>query len=266
MRREIQLAALGLFFSSLVVGQASKAAIIYVSTGNNQLLTIDTTTQTTALIGNTGVQLFDIAFSPSGALFGVTSNSLFSVSSTTGASTLIGSLNVSFVNALGFDQAGVLYGAGGNSLFTIDTSTGLATSIGTGSFSSAGDLDFVGNTLYLSSDSSPNDNLVSLNPANAAATTVGSLGFDEVFGLVNDSSSSTLFGLTSGGQVLSVNTATGAGTSQFSSGINRIFGAAINPVPGPLPVLGVGVAFGWSRKLRRKIKHSRTSAIPSANV
>jgi hypothetical protein len=28
------------------------------------------------------------------------------------------------------------------------------------------------------------------------------------------------------------------------------------PVPGPLPILGVGAAFGFSRKLRKRIKHS----------
>jgi hypothetical protein len=31
----------------------------------------------------------------------------------------------------------------------------------------------------------------------------------------------------------------------------------VNPVPGPLPLLGVGAAFGYSRKLRKRIKSSR---------
>jgi hypothetical protein len=31
-------------------------------------------------------------------------------------------------------------------------------------------------------------------------------------------------------------------------------------VPGPLPVLGAGVAFGFSRKLRRRIKGARVQA------
>jgi hypothetical protein len=28
------------------------------------------------------------------------------------------------------------------------------------------------------------------------------------------------------------------------------------PVPGPLPILGAGAAFGWSRRLRRRLKRS----------
>ena len=30
-----------------------------------------------------------------------------------------------------------------------------------------------------------------------------------------------------------------------------------SPVPGPLPILGAGVAFGWSRTLRRRIKDAK---------
>jgi hypothetical protein len=35
-------------------------------------------------------------------------------------------------------------------------------------------------------------------------------------------------------------------------------------VPGPLPLLGVGAAFGYSRKLRKRIKTSKTSEVMSA--
>jgi hypothetical protein len=37
-----------------------------------------------------------------------------------------------------------------------------------------------------------------------------------------------------------------------------------NPVPGPLPLLGVGAAFGYSRKLRKRIKTSKTPEVLSA--
>lgn len=36
-------------------------------------------------------------------------------------------------------------------------------------------------------------------------------------------------------------------------------GAFVNPVPGPLPLLGVGAAFGFSRNLRKRIKGGKTS-------
>ena len=35
------------------------------------------------------------------------------------------------------------------------------------------------------------------------------------------------------------------------------------PVPGPLPLLGVGAAFGFSRKLRKRIKTSKTPEVLS---
>ena len=37
------------------------------------------------------------------------------------------------------------------------------------------------------------------------------------------------------------------------------------PVPGPLPVLGAGAAFGWARRLRKRVRqHSlENAAIPS---
>jgi len=41
---------------------------------------------------------------------------------------------------------------------------------------------------------------------------------------------------------------------------------ASTPVPGPLPVLGAAAAFGYSRKLRKRIKFSRSDANTAPNV
>ena len=41
-------------------------------------------------------------------------------------------------------------------------------------------------------------------------------------------------------------------------------GAVVNPVPGPLPLLGVGAAFGFSRNLRKRIKGSKSPEVMSA--
>ena len=40
--------------------------------------------------------------------------------------------------------------------------------------------------------------------------------------------------------------------------------ARVNPVPGPLPLLGVGAAFGFGRRLRKRIKGSKTPEVISA--
>jgi hypothetical protein len=41
-------------------------------------------------------------------------------------------------------------------------------------------------------------------------------------------------------------------------------GAVVNPVPSPLPLLGAGAAFGFSRKLRKRIKGSKSPEVISA--
>lgn len=38
----------------------------------------------------------------------------------------------------------------------------------------------------------------------------------------------------------------------------------VTPVPGPLPLLGVGAAFGYSRRLRRRISTSQPGTPPQA--
>ena len=40
--------------------------------------------------------------------------------------------------------------------------------------------------------------------------------------------------------------------------------AFVNPVPGPLPLLGIGAAFGFSRNLRKRIKVSKSPEVISA--
>jgi len=55
------------------------------------------------------------------------------------------------------------------------------------------------------------------------------------------------------------------GTSET---INVLVGAPPAPsaVPGPLPLLGAGAAFGYSRRLRRRVSLSRTSAQPATSI
>ena len=75
----------------------------------------------------------------------------------------------------------------------------------------------------------------------------------------------------------------GSGSIDFNNGGNELsfqpdFGSlyrlnesigtyqGITPVPGPLPLLGAGAAFGWSRKIRKRIKSSRPEVIPTSTV
>lgn len=105
--------------------------------------------------------------------------------------------------------SGQLYGIDGTALCTINSS---------------GDLAFIGGSLYLSTASSP-DRLQRISTTTSVDTDVGSIGFSNVFGLASPNGTD-LYGF-SGTQVLSINAATGAGTSVATAN-----GAALGAVCG----------------------------------
>jgi len=179
------------------------------------------------VIGNAGVVLTDIAFSPSGNLYGTSFGDLYSVSKTTGAATLIGSNGVGTLNALVFGSNGTLYSASSTdtNLYTLNQSTGAATSLGSIGVSSAGDLAFHNGTLYLADS---NGNLDSINLSPLSATVIGPFGFANTYGLANGSDN-VLYGV-AGTDVFSVNTSTGVGTLVFDYagfGLGDANGAAV---------------------------------------
>jgi hypothetical protein len=71
-----------------------------------------------------------------------------------------------------------------------------------------------------------------------------------------------------GGQFLVNNAGTNFVNYIDDDGISRTYNS-VGPlppceVPGPLPLLGVGAAFGYSRKLRGRIKSSKLPEVMSA--
>jgi len=74
---------------------------------------------------------------------------------------------------------------------------------------------------------------------------VGTTTFDEPYQIFTVSNPSTSGNFTD----------FGAGDYAGCPGSCR--GAVVNPVPGPLPLLGVGAAFGFSRRIRSRIKGAR---------
>ena len=57
---------------------------------------------------------------------------------------------------------------------------------------------------------------------------------------------------------------TGFGAGDYAGCPGSCRGAKVNPAPGPLPLLGVGAAFGFSRNLRKRIKGSKSPEVMSA--
>lgn len=250
-------ASCALVFAAL----ASHAApILWVSTGGAQLATVDVSTGATSVIGGTGTALTDIAFSPTGDLYGISFSSLYKVNQGTGASTLIGGLG-SFsgtANALVFGADGTLYMAG-NTLYTVNTSTGAAAAIGSGiGYQSGGDLAFVGGNLFMASSG---NQLIKVNTTTGGGSLVGNLGVAGMFGLATPDNV-VLYGV-AGQNVYTVNTGTGAAAFQstfspFLSG--GAFGLAFRTesgggkVPEPSTFALVGLALLGVAAARRRAK------------
>jgi len=251
---------------TFAVSTLSADQILTIDDASGLLGTVDAQTGATHLIGNMGVVMTDIAYSPTGVLYGLSFTDLYTINPQTAAVTLIGPHGIPAANALVFDTGGTLYAAGVSTfLYTINPATGASIQIGDDGFSSAGDLAFNGGNLFLSSST---NELVKINLAGGVSgTAVGSLGFPSVFGLATGSDG-VLYGV-SGTRIFSVNTTTGAGTlltnyfgqdlgvANGSSFITEAGAGAPSSAPEPAPVSLIAATLLWVffwRTVRRRDK------------
>ncbi|APX67242.1 PEPxxWA-CTERM sorting domain-containing protein [Sphingomonas sp. gentR] len=207
-------------------GAASANPTIIINDSNGGLVSYDTTTKVSTVLGNTGTVMYDIAFNNGGDLFGVDGGTLFKLSTTGGATTVLGSMG-SFVNGLVFGADGTLYGSGDNNLYKLNTSNGQASLIGSmGSPESAGDLAFFKGQLYLAS----NLGLAVVNPLTGASQLIG--GTTDMFGLA--STVDALFGVKDNA-IYTIDPTTGLGTKVSSYTYGQAYGAASAPTAVPEP-------------------------------
>jgi hypothetical protein len=234
--------------------------IIWVNDSRGGLGKVDVATGTVTMVGNSGLTLTDIAFDPSGNLYGLSFTTLYQVNTTNAALTTIGAHGINGGNALTFGSDGTLYAAGASpNLYTLNTGNGAGTpfanSMGT---NSAGDLAFNGGQLYLAGT---NNQLVRLDLSNAGqGTNVGAFGVSSVFGLATASSNGVLYAI-AGTNIYTVNKTTGAATflSDYSGqGLLDAYGAAFFdeardvPEPASMTILGIGLAGFAAYRSRRK--------------
>ena len=251
------------------------AETILVSGSDSNLYSLNPTTGALTLVGAMGVEMFDIAMTPGGALYGVssftgsTTSSLYSISTSTGAATLLGNTGVN-LNAFDIGLDGTAYAAGGptgNTFYTLNLGTHAASAVGTGTYISAGDLEFIGNTLYLSGLAP--DQLYTINTGTGAGTpTSSAIGFTNVYGLAYLASTSTFYGIANptatSAEVITLDQSTGAGSGPVAITLGgtavafNITGAAVADTPEPA-TFGI-VALGLAGVFRLVSKRRKLSA------
>ena len=192
--------------------------------------------------------LTDIAVASDGSIFAITFNRLYSIDQVTGEFVEVGRFGGgASINSIGFSGDDQLLGVatGGSEVYSIDTTTGAASvvfDIG-GRFRSSGDLEFDNGTgqFFATSTAPVADTLYSFTVDSQSGeidrvTEIGSIGFDEVWGL--SSSEDGLLGYTSDRQEISIDTSTGTGSLvRTITGLsNEIAGSANLPrIEGPPP-------------------------------
>ena len=196
--------------------------------------TVDLATGEFTELLNSDIQWTDIDVDSSGNVYGITSSELYAIDLEAQSTTLIGSHGISRLNALEISDSGTFYAASitGGEIYVLNPANGTASSIGTtaDSVNSAGDLQFIGDTLYLAD----NEDLVSIDIEGETlnnSTIVGSfeLEGERILGITVDEDGDPV-GLSDNGSILKINLDTGE-TTQIGTVENNttIFGAAALP-------------------------------------
>ena len=124
------------FVLALLVGPMVLAEEIYYQVGfTNRLRLADTDVGTDVLIGSMGPadDSLGMSFSPEGVLYGYnrSTSSLYTIDTTTAATTLVGANGLQAVESLTFDATGsTLYATSGSQLYAMDPADATATLIG----------------------------------------------------------------------------------------------------------------------------------------
>jgi hypothetical protein len=239
--------------------------ILYGSTGNfnsnggGRLYSIDVTTQSVTLIGNTGFdRLGGIAFNSSGVLYGASGGSipgstLLTIDPNTGMATVVGLIsdrNIG-VDGLRFDSQNNLYGTAYNGsistgvLVTINPlNANVLTSVtlmGSGNSFAAGIAFSSAGTLYASRGNASGrlEDFDLVNPMTGQMTPIGPM--ETVISDIAFAANGVLYGSSPDGMLYSINPATGMKTALFDTGIPNIAGlATIVPEPSSFLLMALG--------------------------
>ncbi len=236
------------------VTPAGAVGILYAHDTLANLYTVDVASGAATRVGNTGTVLTDIAFDRDGNLYGIDFGSLYRIDPLTAETTVVGPVGYE-AYALVFDENGELWGAG-SSLMKINTASGQGTVVaGLNGYYAAGDLAFDSQwRLYLTTSAG---HLLELDRTSGAITDRGAIPDVDVYGFVRVDDG-TLYGITSGNILMTIDPASGQGTylrSITGDFLASTWGSAFTtealPEPASLVLIALG---GWMCVHRRRIQ------------
>ncbi|MBB5363784.1 hypothetical protein [Deinococcus humi] len=162
----------------------------------------------------------------SGPVYGITNSSLHALNVSTGAEAWVGSSGVHDLTALAFDRSGRLFaGSASGHLYQLDMNTGAASPVPLTSRLGAvsGDLAAAPDgTLYGTITAPGSDVLVSIHVDSGVVTTLGPTGYTQVYGLTFRGE--ILYGITSGGELLTLDRHTGEAQQVGDTGLRAVTG------------------------------------------
>lgn len=215
-------------------------AIMYVHTPDT-LYTIDDESFDLIEIGGFGLDasqpMTDLAITPDGNVYGITSDTLYAVDRGTGVATFIADVQSDTNVGMTFLNDGTLLAtdeSGG--VRKINPVTGEVTEIGEfgNMFATAGDLVAVADgTMFAISDQGPNgdeqDNnvLLTVDTASGSATGVGQIGYGKVFGCAV--ANNAVYAFTEAGEVIEIDPNTGSGQLVRTHDV-LFWGAGVTPL------------------------------------
>jgi hypothetical protein len=260
--------ALVVLVAFLSVAATAKAdATAYIVSHGGHFGIIDLSSGAITSIGPSGVPYEGLALSPGGAIYGSTNAStIYSVNSTTGAATAVGSGVPAGPVAIRFDPAGALYAItalGPVNFYTANSPSGVFSLVGsTGLSTYWDDMAFIGpNTLLMEADPggevSSLSSLYSINTRTGAASLIGPTGYTVAPMVFEDG---ILYGFDPNtDQMLSINTSTGQGSLivNYDSSFGTIYGAAESVYSVPEPVSISLLVFGMVPLLLRRRRFAR---------
>ena len=180
--------------------------------------------------------LFDFDTTIDGGLYGNTSSSLYSFNEGSNSWQLLGSISgmAGTSNGFAIDSTGRAFATSGSNVYEVNLNTAeftLVGDMGTGINSSGDCVVDKSDGLFMTSNgtnATNGDDLVQINTTTGETTTIGSTGFGSIYGLT--AAWGYMFGFTGSGQLILLDTDTGAGTLLFNFPGNSFYGAASSPV------------------------------------